>query len=91
MGTIAARKAAQVVLHAQQAVGIELICAAQALEFHRPAQPGAGTRRAYESVRDGVPRLENDRVLADDLARGAELVISGRLIARVEDSIGRLA
>ncbi len=90
MGTIAARKAARVVSHAQQVAGIELICAAQALEFHRPARPGAGTRRAYDSVRDAVPRLEDDRVLADDLTRGAGLVRDSRLLASVEQAVGRL-
>ncbi len=90
MGTIAARKAARVLAHSQQAMGIELICAAQALEFRRPVQPGAGTRRAYECVRDRVPRLEQDRVLGDDLVHGAELVRSGRLVAAVEQVVGRL-
>lgn len=91
MGTIAARKAAQVVRHAQQVIGVELICAAQALEFHRPARPGAGVRQAYACVRDGIPPLHEDRVLADDLALGAELVRSGTLLARVEEAIGQLA
>ncbi len=90
MGTIAARKAAQVVGHAQQVVGIELVCAAQGLEFHRPALPGAGTRRAYACVRETVPRLDGDRVLSDDLERGAGLVRRGDLLAEVEQAVGRL-
>src|SRR5436309_13739922 len=90
MGTIAARKAAQVVRHAQQVIGVELICAAQALEFRRSAQPGAGTRAAYESVRSVVPPLAAARVLAADLAAGYELVRSGELVTRVEKAIGRL-
>jgi len=90
MGTIAARKAAQVVRHAQQVIGVELVCAAQALEFHRPAGAGVGTRAAYESVRRVVPPLAADRVLAADLAAGYELVRSGELLAAVEAAVGRL-
>ncbi len=90
MGTIGARKAARVISHAQQVTGIELICAAQALEFHHPARPGAGTRRAYEAVRDVIPRLDDDRVLATDLARGAGLVRGGTLLAAVEQAVGSL-
>jgi len=91
MGTIAARKASQVVAHAQQVVGIELVCAAQGLEFRRPARPGAGTRPAYACVRAAVPPLAADRVLADDLAAGLELVRRGTLLSRVEAEIGPLA
>ena len=90
MGTIAARKAAQVVRHAQQVIGVELVCAGQALEFHRPAVAGVGTRAAYESVRRVVPPLAADRVLAADLAAGYELVRSGELLAAVEAAVGRL-
>ena len=91
MGTIAARKAAQIVAHAQQVVGIELVCAAQALEFLRPLHPGAGTQRAYETVRAVIPPLRGDRVLAEDLLAGFQLVRDGRLLAAVEQAIGGLA
>lgn len=91
MGTIAARKAAQVIAHVQQVVGIELICAAQALEFHRPRRPGKGTARAYEVVRRVVPPLGDDRVLAGDLRAGFELVRSGAILAAVEQMVGRLS
>src|SRR2546427_5922986 len=82
MGTIAARKAAQVVRHAQQVIGVELICAAQALEFCRSAQPGAGTRAAYEGVRSVVPPLAAARVLAAQLAPGYEQVRTDELVTR---------
>lgn len=90
MGTIAARKAAQVVEHAQQVIGIELVCAAQALEFHRPHRPGTGTGRAYDAVRAAVPPLKDDRVLAGDLAAGFNLVRSGTIVAAVEQAVGDL-
>lgn len=90
MGTIAARKAAQIVAHAEQVLGIELVCAAQALEFHRPARPGQGTAPAYDAVRLVIPPLRGDRILAHDLVAGADLVRSGRLVTAVEEAIGRL-
>jgi len=90
MGAAAARKALQVVRHAQQVLGIELVCAAQALEFHHPHRTGAGTRRAYEAVRAVVPALAADRALAPDLAAGWELVRSGAVLRAVEQAIGAL-
>jgi histidine ammonia-lyase len=88
MGTIAARKAAQVVEHTQQVIAIELICAAQGLEFHGPMQPGAGTRAAVAVVRSAVRPLDGDRVLADDFAAALDLVRSGAVLDAVETAIG---
>jgi histidine ammonia-lyase len=90
MGTIAARKAAQVVGHVQQVLGIELVCAAQALEFHVPRLPGQGTRRAAAAVREVVQPLDGDRVLAGDFAAGLKLVQSGAILAVAESAIGTL-
>ncbi|MGH2400792.1 MAG: HAL/PAL/TAL family ammonia-lyase, partial [bacterium] len=91
MGAIAARKAARVLAHAQQVIGIELICAAQALDFHRPLRPGKGTGRAYDAVRQSILPLKADRVLADDLAKGLELVRDGSVLAAAEQLVGRLS
>ena len=90
MGAIAARKGAQVVEHAQQVLGIELICAAQALDFHAPRTPGQGSRPAAAAVREVVPPLDGDRVLAGDLAAGLHLVRSGAVLAAVETAVGAL-
>jgi histidine ammonia-lyase len=90
MGTIAARKAAQVVEHAQQVLGIELVCAAQALDFHAPRQAGPGTRRAAAAVREVVRPLDGDRVLAGDFAAGLRLVQSGAVRTAAESAIGPL-
>jgi histidine ammonia-lyase len=90
MGSIAARKAAQVIEHVEQVVAIEALCAAQALEFRGPAQTSPGVRAAYAAVRAVIPRLEADRVLADDLLRAADLVHEGRLVAAAEEAVGPL-
>jgi histidine ammonia-lyase len=79
MGTSAARKARQVLRNSEAVVGIELMCAAQALEFLRPLRPGVGVDRAYRLVRERIAPLEEDRVLAPDIAVATELVRSGAL------------
>jgi histidine ammonia-lyase len=91
MGPIAGRKALAVLRHAQQVVGIELLCAAQALDFHRPLRPAAGTQRAYDAVRAAVPALAGDRVLATDLAAVLGLVESRAVVRAVEQALGALA
>jgi histidine ammonia-lyase len=79
MGPAAARKARQVLRNVEAVLGIELLCAAQALEFLRPLHPGAGVERAYRLLRERVPPLAEDRVLAPDIEAAAALVREGTL------------
>ena len=77
MGMTGALKLRQIVEHAERIVGIELMCAAQGLEFRRPLRGGREVERAHEVVRTIVPRLEQDRVLAPDIEAMAAAVRSG--------------
>ena len=54
---------------AELATAIELMTAAQALEYHAPLVPGRGVKKAYEIVRRHVPPLTQDRVMAGDIER----------------------
>jgi histidine ammonia-lyase len=77
MGATAALKARRVLEHARQVVAIELLCAAQALEFQRPLRSGPGIEAAHATLRRAVPALDADRVLADDLVAIDALVAAG--------------
>jgi histidine ammonia-lyase len=79
MGATAAHKARQAVTLAARVVAIELLCAAQMLEFRKPLKPGRGVQVAYERVRALVPALTNDRPPAPDIERLAQAVLDGRL------------
>jgi histidine ammonia-lyase len=81
MGMTGAIKLRQIVDHAERILAIELMCAAQALEFRRPLRSSAEIERAYEVVRNVVPRLEQDRVLAPDIDALAAAVRAGKLDA----------
>ena len=77
MGMAAARKVRRTVELVETVLAIELLCAAQAVEFHRPLRAGTGVERALETVRAHVPRLEEDRVLSGDIAALAAIVRDG--------------
>jgi histidine ammonia-lyase len=68
MGVTSAHKALRIIEQTQQVIAIELMCAAQMLEFRKPLKPGVGVQHAYERVRKYVARLEHDRTLAPDIA-----------------------
>ncbi len=81
MGMTGALKLRQIVEHAERIVAIELMCAAQALEFRRPLQSSPDIEAAHAAVREIVPRLEKDRVLAPDIEALAKAVRAGKFDA----------
>jgi histidine ammonia-lyase len=74
MGMTTALKTRQILDHAAGVVGVELLCAAQALDFLGVEKASAGTRRIHETIRERVEFLEEDRPLYGDLNALAELV-----------------
>ena len=74
----AAWKLRRIVQNVQHILGIELMCAAQGIDFRAPLAPGRGVRRAHATVRALVSPLEQDRVLAGDMAVLATAVAGGR-------------
>ncbi len=90
MGTIAARKARQIATNVANVLAIEIVCAAQGIDFLAPLEPGTGTRAAHRAVRERVAHLDADRILAVDIARVREMIESGDLLREVEKAVGEL-
>jgi histidine ammonia-lyase len=80
MGAHAALKARRVLRNAEAALAVELLCAAQALEFRRPLRAGSGVERAHARLRAVVGPLDADRPLSPDIERAAALVRAGTLL-----------
>ena len=77
MGMTAALKLRAIVANAEYVLAIELLAAAEGLEYRAPLKPGLGVRRAYELVRAHAPRLTRDRALSPDIERLAAAVRRG--------------
>jgi histidine ammonia-lyase len=78
MGMTAAWKATRVLANATRVVAIELLAAAQGLEYLKPLRPGKGVDHAYAAVRGEAAPLEGDRPLTADIERVAAAVRAGR-------------
>lgn len=89
MGMNTALKNSQILDNAYGVLGIELMAAAQALDF-RQFTPGKGTRVAREVIRRHVRHLDVDRPLYPDHNAMKELVQSGAILEEVEQAVGRL-
>lgn len=79
MGQGAAIKVREAARLLETVIGLELLTAAQALEFLKPLKPGIGVQRAYELVRAVVPALDTDRQMSHDIETITRLVHSGDL------------
>jgi histidine ammonia-lyase len=69
MAANAATKARRVVLNTERLMAIEFMAACQALEYRRPARSGKHLEMIVTKYRNVVPRLEEDRVLHDDIEK----------------------
>ncbi len=87
MGSIAAQKCYRIMQNLENVLAIELLTAAQALEFLKPLKPGAGTSAAYEQIRKVVKPLKGDRLLYNDVKIVAELIKNDSLLNAVEEKV----
>ncbi len=74
MGPIAARKASEVLGNVEYIIAIELLLAAQGIEFRGADKLGRGTEAAYKLVRKCVPALEEDRAMYKDIETVREMI-----------------
>ena len=79
MAPIAARKAAQIAKNVAGIVAVELIAAAQGVDYHAPLKSSAILQDLHSKVRAISPRLESDRYWADEMAALQSAVVSGKM------------
>jgi histidine ammonia-lyase len=77
MGMTSALKLRSIVDLAENLFAIELLAAAEGVEYRRPLKAGRGVERAYDALRKIAPSLKQDRALSGDIARVAEAIRRG--------------
>ena len=87
MGSIAAQKCYKIMQNLENVLAIELLTAAQAIEFLKPLKCGDGTEIIYKKIREVVSPLKDDRVLYDDIKKVLQLVKDNSLLNFVEKKI----
>lgn len=87
MGTIAARKAGEILKNTRRVLSMELMAACQAIDMRGKKNLGDGTAPAYEAVRNVVPMLKEDRELYEDINKCEELLINGSLVKSCENAV----
>lgn len=84
MATGAAMRLSEMAENLATILAIELLAAAQGLEFHRPLRSSASIEAAHALLREVVPPWDADRAMAPDIEAAKRLVERGRFAALVE-------
>jgi histidine ammonia-lyase len=84
MAPIAARKAGQIARNAAGVVAVELIAAAQGVDFHAPLKTSPKLQKVHSAIRTVSPHLSSDRYWADEMAALRSAVLAGEIGAGEE-------
>jgi histidine ammonia-lyase len=77
MGMNAALKMRQIIENVELILAIELLCAAQGLDYRKPLKPGKQIEQVLQAIRKIVPRLEADRPPATDINHLVQAIQDG--------------
>ncbi len=79
MGMTAALKLKRVIQNVRHVLAIEALAAAQAVDLLAPLKPGKRAQQALKEIRAVSPMVTQDRSLAQDIAKVAEVIRQGKL------------
>lgn len=79
MAAHGARRLMQMVRNLEHILGVELMCAAQGVEFRAPLETSGPLAAVIKRLRRDIASLTDDRYMADDLAQAAALVGTGAI------------
>jgi histidine ammonia-lyase len=85
----AAWKLRRLIRNVQHVIGVELLCAAQGVDYRSPLKPGRGVARAHAQVRRLVTPLERDRVLGPDIGVLADAIAAGLFDPRATPEVAQ--
>jgi len=86
MGSISGRKALQVIENVEKILGIELFCAAQAVDYHAPLKPGKILAAVHGFVRSEIDHFEEDQIMYDRMETAIKLVQTGSVVSVAEQA-----
>lgn len=87
MGTIAARKARDIMDNVRKAIAMEILTSVQAIDLRGKKKLGAGTEAAYNIVREHTPFIDKDRIMYKDINICEDLIKDNLLVEAVEEAL----
>ena len=90
MGTIAARKANEILGNVRKVIAMEILAACQGIDLRDVKRLGKGTNEAHTLVREIVEYYDKDRVMYIDIEKVEELIKTNKIVEKVEENVGKL-
>lgn len=81
MGSISGRKALQVLENVEKILAIELICAAQSFDYHKPLKSSPTLEAVHTFIRTKISHAEKDRVFAKDIDKAIAIIESRSILS----------
>lgn len=90
MGSIASRKCLNIVNNVKKIIAIEFLCALQGVTLLRPLKAGKGVEQAYRLIRKNVSKLEDDRIVSEDIQKVMQVIYNKEFLKSIEKVSGKL-
>jgi histidine ammonia-lyase len=90
MGATAAVKCLRVLDNVETVLAIEMLCAAQAVDYRSPLRPGVGPRLAHAEIRRHIAHAEHDRLFGEDIRTSLALLRSQAVLRAVAAGVASL-
>jgi histidine ammonia-lyase len=90
MGMTSARKLREIVGNTRVVLAVEMLCAAQAMDFRAPLTAGPGTTAAHKVIRATIPHLDADRLMSKDMESVLAIEQRGDILKAAEAAVERL-
>ncbi|SHJ89137.1 histidine ammonia-lyase [Tepidibacter formicigenes] len=90
MGTIAARKAREILENTRKVLAMEILAAAQGIDLQENKGLGKGTKIAYEIIRNHIEKIVDDVIMYKEIEKCEELIKSNIIVESIEKEIGNL-
>jgi len=87
MGTIASRKALEITKNVKKVLSMEILTACQAVDLRGNRGLGDGTKIVYNKIREFIPKLENDRIMHEDINKVEEIIFNDNFLTELENKV----
>lgn len=87
MGTIAARKARDIMDNVRKVIAMEILTSVQAIDLRGKKKLGLGTEAAYNIVREHTPFIDKDRIMYKDINICEDLIKDNLIVEAVEEAL----
>jgi histidine ammonia-lyase len=78
-----------VIENVEKILGVELFCAAQAVDFHAPLKSGKIMTALYEHVRTKIQHVTEDQIMYETMEIAIDIIRSGELLTLAKEVAAR--